>query len=275
LIGLIAILLLLAALFRRVDLRVLAPIAVLGGSSGFDIASYLANQIDPWFRYFILLVPLEILVVGALIAASTGKSADPGTGAKSSVAASRGHKVKWTSSALMALFALVIVGPSVPTTGAGILNFNIGPDEVSQLATIFHSWLPVPNRSNKTDYESWVHISDYIDSLNLPDGSIVVDNYTQCIPDIYTTVNNSKVFIIPNDRDFKKILADPLTFNAHYLLLPEPAGAGAINAISEEYPTMFDNGAGFARLVHQFNSQSYECPEMRLYHVTGHPPGVE
>ena len=105
--------------------------------------------------------------------------------------------------------------------------------------------------------------------MHLADGSIVADTYGNCTPQIVTSVPNSKVFVIINDRDFQRVLADPLTFGAHYLFVPQPVGVGVDDALNEEYPTLYAKGAGFAKLVHQFNNDGI-CATYRLYRVTGH-----
>jgi hypothetical protein len=85
-------------------------------------------------------------------------------------------------------------------------------------------------------------------------------------------VPNPKVFVIPNDRDFQKVLADPLTFHAHYIIVPPSTGTNVNTATVKAYPTLYDTGAGFATMVHQFNpSGTGLCPTLRLYRVTGHP----
>ena len=75
--------------------------------------------------------------------------------------------------------------------------------------------------------------------------------------------------MITNDRDFQRVLADPLTFGAHYLFVPQPVGVGLTDALNEEYPTLYAHGAGFAKFVHQFNADGI-CATYRLYRVTGH-----
>ena len=58
-----------AVAFWRRDPRVLAPLAVLGGALGFDMLAYLDNSIQQFLRYFIAVLPLEVLLVGGLVAA--------------------------------------------------------------------------------------------------------------------------------------------------------------------------------------------------------------
>ena len=53
---------------RRRDFGVLSPLAVVGGGLSFDLLAYVDNSIQPWFRYFITVVPLEVLLVGSFFA---------------------------------------------------------------------------------------------------------------------------------------------------------------------------------------------------------------
>ena len=106
---------------KRRDPRVLAPLAVLGGALGFDLLGYLHNSIAPWFRYFIGVVPLEILLVGCLMAAPcrilallrrTGCERPTTTLHTACIAAS-----------LVAVgIALVVMIPTIPTTVSGMFE---------------------------------------------------------------------------------------------------------------------------------------------------------
>ena len=68
----IALILALLIAIRRRDPRVLVPLAVLGGGLGFILVSYLDNQVFPWYRFYILSIPLEILLVGSIVSARAG-----------------------------------------------------------------------------------------------------------------------------------------------------------------------------------------------------------
>ena len=164
---------------------------------------------------------------------------------------------------------VALLGVSVPSSGKGIFASSVQSSESEELGALFLS------HPTKTELE-WTHhyahiqsIDAYIGNMHLPDGSIVADTYGNCTPQIVTSVPNSKVFVITNDRDFQRVLADPLTFGAHYLFVPQPVGVGLTDALNEEYPTLYAHGAGFAKLVHQFNADGI-CATYRLYRVTGH-----
>ena len=77
-----------------------------------------------------------------------------------------------------------------------------------------------------------------------------------------------KLFVIPNNRDFQRILADPIAFHTRYLLVPDPA-TNEPGQLNQTYPSLWRTGAGFTKMVHQFRAQS-ACPDYRLFHVLGH-----
>lgn len=52
---------------RRRRIEVLIPLAIFGGGLGFTLLSYLDNTIFPWFRFYILAVPLEVVLTGLIL----------------------------------------------------------------------------------------------------------------------------------------------------------------------------------------------------------------
>jgi hypothetical protein len=257
--------------FQRRDPRVLAPLAVLGGALGFDILGYLHNSIAPWFRYFIGAVPLEILLVGCLIAALQNPAA-PRAANADRAASARTRGLRFAATLGGVGLALLIMTPSIPATVSGMLNPHIGIEENQDFGWIF---VAHPNAS-QVDYEGRypeiLSLSNYLDKLHLPDGDVVTDNAVECVPETITTSSQPKLFVIPNDQDFQRILADPITFHAHYIWEPNPAQV-AISAPNLQYPSLWKTGAGFAKEVHQFPERG-TCPEFRLFRVLRHSNGV-
>ena len=74
--------------FVRRDPRVLAPLAVLGGALGFDMLAFMDNGIQNFFRYWIVLIPLEVFVIGGLIVA-VQTTAPSGVGSSGGTRSSR------------------------------------------------------------------------------------------------------------------------------------------------------------------------------------------
>ena len=118
---------------------------------------------------------------------------------------------------------LSVMVPATLTTGSAMLNPAIGSEESQQLGFIFHAHPSTYDLEWKARYPQILALSRYFGGLHLPDGDIVVDNSTSCVPEMISTINQPKLFVIPNDRDFQRILADPIVFDTHYILEPNPA----------------------------------------------------
>ena len=255
----------------RRDPRMLAPMAVLGGALGFDMLAYLDNSIEDFFRYFIVTVPLEVMLVGSLVAAVQTPRPKP---LERSIGARSSH---WGVRALGALagvaLVLVVMIPASTTTGAAMFNPSIGSEETEEIGFIFHSHLTAADEAQKVHYHQVLALGDYLAGLHLPDGDVVTDNSTKCVPEIITTISQPKLFVIPNDRDFERILADPITFHVHYILEPNPAST-PVTAPNIEFPGLWSTGSDFTRMVHQFRARGL-CPEFRLFHVISHSNQVQ
>ena len=130
-----------------------------------------------------------------------------------------------------------------------------------------------PSQSDITETKTygWIlALGDWFTSRHFPDGDVVLDNCTICVPALITTINQPKLFVIPNDQDFQRILADPISFHAHYILESDPYATGATpTSISIQYPNLWSTGAGFTKMVHQF-PQRGACSAFRLFRVLRH-----
>ena len=230
---------------RRHDPRILAPLTVLGGALAFDALALLDNALQPYYRFFIATIPIEVLILGSLLIAVPSTPHEHGAGTSYSYAAKNLRNV---GAVLLVLVAMV---PAIVTTARSMVNTSIGPEESQMVAWVF---LAHPNKYDvqySQRYPAILKLSSYFDSLKLPDGDIIVDNSTDCVPEIITTSSQPKVFVIPNNRDFQRELADPLTFHAHYILEGNPS-LQPNTAINDQYPTMWSTGAGFTERVRNF-----------------------
>jgi len=253
----------LALSLRRRDLRILGPLAVLGGSLAFDGLGVLTNYLIPWYRFFLIAIPLDIFLVGCLVA-----GAPLASHSLRRRQAGSPHRTLW-STAGAALLVVLVVGPSIPASAVGIFSTSIHGNEAQELGALILKHPNLQARQYKQHYPHILSIDSYIDRMHLSAGSIVVDTFGNCTPQIVTTATDPKVFVITSDRDFKRVLADPLTFHAHYLLDPQPVGVGALDALNVAFPSLYKNGEGFSTLVHEFPSDGI-CSTYRLYRVTGH-----
>jgi hypothetical protein len=224
-----------------------------------------------YYRFFIATVPIEVLMIGGL-AAAIASPRDHGTPQFAESTLRSADRRRWRNIAASALALSTMILGTVTTT-TGMFDPNIGVQETQLLAFIFETHLNSTEKSLEGRHAQILQYSSYFQSLKLPDGDIIVDNSTECVPEILVTINQPKLFVIPNDRDFQRELADPLTFHAHYILDPNPAQI-TVSAQNIEYPSLFATGGGFAQLVHQFPGQGW-CPEFRLYKVVAHPNAVQ
>jgi sulfur carrier protein ThiS len=160
--------------------------------------------------------------------------------------------------------------PSVALTWRAVQNPAIGLEESEFLGLVLNHRLSNADSGIRQEYPEEIRLAAYLEKLHLRDGSVVVDNASSCVPGIITTIDNPKVFVIPNDRSYQRTLADPLTFRAHYILEADPLGTNSVTSINIAYPTLWSTGAGFARSVHTFRFTG-QCRDFRLFKVFTHP----
>ena len=264
---------------RRRDAQFLAVGVLLGASQFFSLYAYYSGSIFPWFRFYILAAPLEFLLVGYVLS-RPGHSpiTEEAERVVASVVKNQGQGQRRfyprVRPALLSIGgAVVVIGllaPSLPVTAKGMVNSKIAPEESSDLGFIFDHPLTAGDVASKNHYAAILSISDYIANMHLPDGAVITDDSAICIPETIVTSLNPKVFVIPNDRDWLRTLDAPVTFNAHYLLFPDPTGYSVYNAINQQYPGLFAGNQNWARLTHTFSARG-NCPELRLFHVLRDP----
>jgi hypothetical protein len=141
-----------------------------------------------------------------------------------------------------------------------MVNPHTGREEADQVRAIADGY--DPTMAYVQPVQVGAAAARYIDGLGLPDGSIVVD-VAVGFP-IVLQSNHPRQFVITPDRDFQRILADPVTFNARYLLVPSGSGYSSLDAVGRTYPSMFEDGSGIASLVTQFGSGVFAW---RLYRI--------
>ena len=160
--------------------------------------------------------------------------------------------------ALVAIvLALVVMVPATVTTGAAMFNPKIGSEQVDALGFIFHSHLTANDLQWKDRYPQILALDSYFAGTS-PTGTSLLTTSRCVSPTLLTTISQPKLFVIPNDRDFQRILADPITFHTHYILEANPAQFPN-TSINIQYPNLWNTGAGFTQLVRKFPSQA-TCP---------------
>jgi hypothetical protein len=248
---------------RRRDLRVLATLAVPGGVLFFAVAAYAVGKTAGWFRYFITAVPLLVMLAASVASCVLVASHEPGDRPRRAVAI----VPRWfrrLSLASVAVATVATVATSVPTTAWAMLRSSVATEEHLHLGYIVSPKPGDPTQiAERYRLASTIKMARALDSMKLPHGAVLVDNFSPCIPFVILASRRPQQFVIPNDEDFQRSLADPATFHVQYLMVPPGGGYGSLDAVNRQYPSLYGAGAGIAKLVTEFDLPG--CPQFRLY----------
>jgi hypothetical protein len=108
-------------------------------------------------------------------------------------------------------------------------------------------------------------VAAYLDSLELPDGSVVTDTLYGYA--VVLSSDHPRQFVIPSDHDFVNILNDPVEYEVSYFLTVPNSGRGTTDAVNLRYPTIYQDGADVAVLELEFVNDGSDQPDYRLYRV--------
>jgi hypothetical protein len=244
--------------FRRRDLRVLAPAAVFGGVVLFGVLAFLRGQTSGNMRYLIAAIPLMFLLSGCALL----REAESAGG------------WRWARAGLSMAVALALALPSVGSSAMAIADPHVGREEHTLLGNAFESSWRDPGTTAGSGPKAAEAVSRYLDARRLPAGAVVLDpfdNGSVCTNLILLASHRPRQFVIPNDRDFKPILADPVTFGAQYMFVPAPGGRAGLNELNRTYHDLYASGAGIADLEKEFTGRG--CPHFRLYRLRARSAG--
>jgi 4-amino-4-deoxy-L-arabinose transferase-like glycosyltransferase len=280
--------------FFRLDQRVLAPVAIIGGPVAFSVVAFLAGSTVGFLRYEIAVIPLLLVLAGTLVA---GRNPSVGFTAKASwtAALDRGRRrarevvrsardalgarlaanatvarwrdrLPWAGRTHLELGAAIVIGIalSLPTGVATMRHPLLAREEADALRSTLGNAPP----STDASYVLATHmaagrVAGDIDRLGLYRGAVLLD----------VAVGNAVVlqsahpdwFVITPDRDFERILADPATFGVRYLLVSN----NPLDAVNRAYPGLYTSGLGFATLTGEYDVPG--SPGWRLYRLDAVP----
>jgi hypothetical protein len=226
---------------QRGGRRALAAVATLGAPVAFHALAAVWGSTFGWGRFVITLIPLGVMLLGLVLADACDR-----------------REVKGFVVALAWLVALASSAATLSVVRTGELETR---DDAWALST-----LPAPYRTEvgsgepRPIFEGRTIARD-IERLSPGPGSVVVDS-ASAFP-IVMAADDLETYVIPPDRDFLQILADPYTFGVEYVLVSAP-GTLAHDEVATIFPTLYENGAGFASLVDEWNLESLRY---RLYRV--------
>lgn len=244
--------LLYAVISRRV--AALVPLVTFGPVLAFAAWGQFSSTTFGWFRFYLLAIPMVVCIA---LACWTPQPAR------------RPWQAETRAAKLAALLLTLSIVVGYPVTVRAALNERIGNQ---QLQFGFNSLLH-PERYPAQ--EQWYRrlmvndrvLADYLDRMNLPDGSILMDTFNTW--GVWLSSKRPKQFIVTSDYDFKTALNRPWLHGVKYVLLSNPEITDA-DAVNVRYPSMWYDGAGIGELVYTIYGATGD-ERFRLYKVTGPP----
>ena len=238
---------------RRGDRRFLA-LGALAGPLAFSLVTFLDGQAYGWLRFYIPVLPLSLLAAALMLSPLPGmRPATP----------------TWlTRDPVIAAAAALLIGlPGLATSALAMGDSRIAPVEKTALAWVVRPARTAGERQWQAQLPSSERIARSLDRLDLPDGSVALDTF-DCGSLIVLASQHPHQFVITSDRDFQRIVADPVPFHVPYLLVP--SAYGGIDAIDRAHPGIFDGGqVGSLQTTVAGQYDTTGCPTYRLVRVTG------
>lgn len=241
------------------------PLAVYGAALVFQSVTYALGGTFPFLRFYIIAVPFAATC--ALLAVPDGEFVPAIRPGRNALAPPGGPTTRYRGGYAAGAAAMAVC---VLVAGWGMGRPRYAPQEYA-LEAIVH---PQPDSTDAvTEAEQRIartfaterRISRYLDDLDLPDSSVVVDTVYGFA--VVAASRKPKMFVLPSDPDFVRILNDPSARGVRYLLAVPPAGRGRSDTLNKRYPTLYDNGADVATLELEIPNDGDGQPDWRLYRV--------
>jgi len=241
------------ALLRRDPLMVIS-MAVFGSVLAFSGLLVLAGGSFGWLRFQITAIPLAVIVAAGIVT-----SLRDGARSRNALWSRPDHGLRLLGGVAGVALVLVALPHSVQT----LFQPALAREEAPQLTGLIAGDAAVPNA--RRQFLAGAQVARYLDERALPAGSVVVD-VAIGFPIVLQSTNPHQ-FVITPDRDFDRVVADPLVFGTHFILVPNAQGYAAFDAVGRAHPELYKNGAGMATLVREFSGGDASST-WRLYEVT-------
>ena len=262
----IAIAAILVALWRHE--RVIIPIlSTFGALVAFELYGASSGSLFPWLRFFLLVVPVSIILLATVLPPSRV----PPSGSRRPAPKLRQHLTPRALNILCGVFAAVCLTPAFATGFFAMVNPNVGSYEYGIRSVIWPNKFPASAEPQLAGYAPETQLAHYIDAMGLPKGSVLVDTWLGW--PIVISSKSPTTFVITSDFDFTRDLNAPTEFGVRYFLLPPPKDQGILDAVNRRYHTLYDTGGGFATLVLDVPSIGTQ-PEWRMYRIDSNPLDV-
>jgi hypothetical protein len=259
-----------AVIVWRRDWIALAAPAVLGAVVAFMFYAQVSGSVLRLLRYFIVVIPLVILMVGVTLA-RRNRAGAPQTATRGPEQSRRRRSLtllRTGGTTVAALVGIVLMSLSIQAGYRAVMDPTINVGYAAELqALVQRGPLTQAERLASLRFVTDQQVSQYVDSLHLGRGAVLVDDFLAF--DIVMSSSSTQQYVITSDRDFQQVLADPADNGVRYFLVPSEQALGKLDAINRAYPGAYADGGGLGTLVKQFNSVSDDTTDWRLYRVTG------
>lgn len=224
---------------KRVS-RIVAVIAVPGAVTGAALLLHAAGSTLPFLRFFITAALVHVLLALAVFGGW--------------------DRFRSVGTAVMVL----VIFTGWVTTARGMLDPEVGVQEHQIASLVMPARDVLAERDVLRTFETERRVARYLDRLDLPKGAVLVDVLFGF--DIVVASTNPEQFVIPSDRDFPQVLADPVSRGVQYLLTIPDDGRGSVDAINKRFPGIFEgtNPIGHLRMEALNDGAG---PDWRLYEV--------
>lgn len=252
--------------WRRPKVTMLVPpLAIFGAALAFQSLTYAAGGTFAFLRFYIIAIPFAATM--ALLAVPDGKfvpAVRPGRHAPAPSPVST-TRTRGGYRAAACAFAVCLV-----IAGWGMTLPKYAPQEYALEALIDPDPDSVSPKKLAEDrivrtFSTERAIARYLDDMDLPDGSVITDSVFGFA--IIAPSKRPKVFVVPSDPDFVRILGDPAAYGVKYLLAVPPTGRGKSDALNLRYPTLYETGAEIAAPELEIPNDGEGQPNWRLYRV--------
>ncbi len=244
------------AAWRR-DAEVLPPLVLYGAALAFEAMGYLSGSTFPWLRFYLMTVPLTVVLVATLRPSPAYRERKAREGMAPLRTLSRTERLT------TALCAVVVLVPAIPVSWNAMLNPQIGIQEYALRSVVHPDQYPPATNAQLQGFPQEVRLAKYLDSLQLPNGSVLMDTFVGWR--IFISSNRPHQFVITSDYQFQRDLNDPKRYGIEYILVPDRVN-GSLDAVNRRYPTFWSTGAGIATRVLDVPGIGTE-PSWRLYRV--------
>jgi len=224
--------------------RIAVVVTVFGAPIAVQALLAVQGQTFPWFRY---VVPAVVLAGAAAIAA----------GGSSAWVSARGS--------LRPLLILSLI-PGVLMSWSTVSRGDLGSED-DQL--LLDGIAEVASGSPVDASESVLELAGLVaaninEFRKVAPGAVLTD--TSSTSAVVAAAKRPELFVIPSDRDFLPVVADPALFGIRYVLLRSPATPG--DAVVRAYPKLWNSTADpLARRVRSWGNPEDSTGEFRLFEI--------